>query len=305
MRAIFAAALAVLFCLSPSAQAQQAPPQGKPIVAIYQMDDLAETGKADMFSRMIETTIASTGKFRVIERERLGKLLGEQSRARSGLVTTNRPGRVGGFEGADYLIYGSITSVSVGRKANIGMSLLGGLVGGRNDAAPQCSNAVVTLSIDIKITDADSGEVKYVSRIDETQKSAAVCNGTPQIDHALLFRSAADKIATALVTTIFPIQIAAVQGDGTIILNYGEGAVTLGKTMGVFSKGQAIIDPATGERIGDDEQLIGLIQITDVTARFSKATATAGFAEPPTVGSIVRLATPNDINRFKQQRRRR
>lgn len=299
MRGILAAAFAMLVCFSTQAFAQQ----GKPVVAIYQMDDLANTGKADMFSRMIETTISSTGKFRVIERERLGKLEGEQTRARAGQVTTNRPGRVGGFEGADYLIYGSITSVSVGRKANIGMSLLGGLVGPSSKAGPQCSNAVVTLSIDIKITDADTGEVKYVTRIDETQKSAAVCDGTPQIDHALLFRSAADKISTALVTTIFPIQIAAVQGDGTIILNYGEGAVTSGRVMGVFTKGEVIIDPATQERIGDNEELIGLIQITDVTPRFSKAVPTAGFDTPPTVGAIVRPATQTDINRFKRRKR--
>lgn len=299
MRARIIAAFALLFAFPGLAFAQQ----GKPVVAIYQMDDLASTGKADMFSRMIETTIASTGKFRVIERERLGKLVGEQTRARAGLVTTNQPGRVGGFEGADYLIYGSITSVSVARKANIGMSMLGGLVSNRNEATPQCSNAVVTLSIDIKITDADTGEIKYVTRIDETQKSAAVCNGTPQIDHALLFRAAADKISTALVTTIFPIQIAAVQGDGTIILNYGEGAVAVGRVMGVFTKGQAIIDPATKERIGDDEQLIGLIQITDVTPRFSKAVATAGFDMPPAVGAIVRPATPNDITRFRKRKR--
>lgn len=299
MRAIIKAAIVAILLLPSQVFAQQ----GKPVVAIYQMDDLAKSGQADVFSQMIETAIAGTSKFRVIERSHLKVLQGEQARARSGVVTTNHPGRVGGFEGADYLIYGTITSVSVQKKNNVGMSMLGGLVNG-NNAAPNCSNAIVTVSIDIKITDADSGEVKYVTRIDETQRGAAACNAESTIDSSLLFRTAADKIATALVTTIFPIQIAAVQADGTIVLNYGEGAVPRGGTMGVFSKGQAIIDPATGEKIGDDEQILGLIQVTDVTPRFSKAVAIAGFTAAPPVGSIVRVATPNDINRFKPQKKK-
>ena len=117
-------ALAVVLPAQASAQ-----PRGKPIVAIYKMDDVANSGQAAAFSTMIETAIAQTSKFRVIERERLNTLVGEQARAKSGLVTTNRPGRIGGFEGADYLIYGSITSVSASNKTNIGASLIGGYDG--------------------------------------------------------------------------------------------------------------------------------------------------------------------------------
>jgi curli biogenesis system outer membrane secretion channel CsgG len=79
------------------------------------VEDLANTGQAATFSTMIETAIASTNHFRVVERERLGRLLGEQGRARAGIVTSrNVPhARVGGFEGVDYLIYGTITSIQV------------------------------------------------------------------------------------------------------------------------------------------------------------------------------------------------
>ncbi len=178
--------------------------KGKPIVAIYQMDDVARSGQSATFTTMIETAVAATSKFRVMERERMNKLLGEQARARAGLVTSNKPGKVGGFEGADYLIYGSITTVSVSNKADIGSTMLAGLFNNGNRGA-SCSNAVVTLGVDIKITDADSGEVKYVTRITETQKSAAACGGSAQVDTSLLLRSAAEKVATGLVTAIYPI----------------------------------------------------------------------------------------------------
>lgn len=284
------AALAVLLPAQASAQ-----PRGKPIVAIYRMDDVANSGQAAAFSTMIETSIAQTSKFRVIERERLNTLVGEQARGKSGLVTTNRPGRIGGFEGADYLIYGSITSVSASNKTNIGASLLGGMLSGSNGGNVTCNNTLVTLGVDIKITDANSGEVKYVSRINETQKSAAVCNGSAQINVGALLRTTADKIATALVTAIYPIQIAAVQADGTFVLNYGEGAVTTGQVLGVYAKGRAIVDPATGETIGNDEQKLGFVRITEVNGRISRAVAHIPFTASPPVGSIARPATEADL----------
>ncbi len=285
-----------------AAQSNAQTPTGKPIVAIYQMDDVARTGQADAFSRMIETSIAATNKFRIIERERLGKLIGEQARAKSGLVTTNRPGRVGGFEGADFLIYGSITNVSVSQKSDVGASMLGSLFAPQGSTV-SCSNTVATVSIDIKITDADSGEIRYVRRIDETLKSASACSGTAQIDTSVLLRSAADKIAAGIVTAIYPIQIATVQADGVFILNYGEGSVQPGATMSVFTKGEEFVDPATGEKLGNNETLLGLIRITDVTARFSKALPVAGFATAAPIGAIVRTATAADLQTFKRKSR--
>lgn len=299
IRVLFAA-LAVVSVFPATSGAQSR----KPVVAIYQMDDLANSGQAKTFSTMIETAVSATSKFRVIERENLGRLVGEQARAKGGLVRTNTPGRIGGFEGADYLIYGSITTLSIVRKSDIGSSLLGGMMSGNRGSNVNCSGGTATLGIDIKITDSRSGEVRYVTRIDEKQKMATVCDGSTQVNGAALLRSAADKVATGLVTAIYPIQIAAVQSDGVIVLNYGEGAVTTGAVMAVFTKGAAIRDPATGEVIANDEQRIGLIQITDVTGRVSKATAYAPFASPPTVGAIVRPASATDLQSAKGKRRK-
>lgn len=282
-----------------TAQAQST----KPIVAIYKMDDVANTGQADTFSRMLETAITNTSKFRVIERERLDKLLGEQARAKGGLVTTNKPGRIGGFEGVDYLIYGSITTLSLAKKNDFGATLLANFA--NSNANASCANVIVTLGIDIKITDADTGEVKYVTRVDEKQKGVAVCDGSAPIDSAALMRAAADKVATGLVTTIYPIQIAAVQPDGTVILNYGEGSVLPGTIMSVFSKGQAIIDPATGEKIGDNETQLGFLQVTAVTGRISKAVVYGPFPSAPPVGSIVRPATPVELDALKRKGKRK
>lgn len=288
--------------------------RGRPVVAVYEVRDMAGTGQSAAFTTMIETAITSTSKFRVIERK-FDRLVAEQQAANSGIVTTNTPGRIGGFEGADFLIYGAITTASSSRKtdtgASIGRALVGGMLsgnmgrgggllgGGRSTA--NCSKTTASLTVDIKIVDAKTGEARYATRINQSADSSSSCSGDTQIDTASLLRVAADKIAAGLVTTIFPIQIAAVQSEGTIVLNYGEGTVTPGALMAVFAKAEAILDPATGERLSDEGAQIGTIRITEVMPRISKAVAASAFTQAPTIGAIVRPApAPARSNRYRR-----
>lgn len=299
MRLFFILITSLSFAWGASASAQS----DKPVVGIYQMEDLADTGQSDTFSAMIETAVASSGKFRVMERSQMSRLLQEQGRARGGLVTTNTPGRTGGFEGVDYLIYGSITSVAASREANIGAAFIGGLLGSRNSSS--CSNAQVRLEADIKITDANTGEVRYVTRIAETQKSATSCSGDSNIDFAALMRSAADSVATGLVTAIYPIQVAAVQPDGLVILNYGQGAVSSGDFLNVYQQGEPIRDPTTGEIIATNETLLGTIEIVDVQSRVSRGRQISRFQHAPAIGAVARPASQAEAEALKKARKRR
>lgn len=51
---------------------------------------------------------------------------------------------------------------------------------------------------------------------------------------AELFRSAADKVAAGLVTTVYPINVANAQPDGTLMINYREGTLKVGDYVTVF-----------------------------------------------------------------------
>ena len=292
-------AAAGLAALTPGLASAQT---GKPTVAVVRIDDLTRSNQADTLSAMIESAIAGTGKFRMIERQQMGKLVGEQARAKGGMVTTNTPGRGGGFEGIDYLIYGTITSISAKKADNIGSTMLAGFMGNKGAS---CTNTSATLALDIKITDTDTGEIKYVTHIDETQKAASSCSGQSNIDSALLIRSAAAKVASGLVTSIYPIQVAAVQGDGQLMLNYGEGAVQPGAIMAVYSKGAVIRDPSTGEVIGSNESKLGLVRITEIVGRMSKAVPATAFASAIPVGAIVRPASTDDIRALAKPAKRK
>ena len=278
--------------------------QNEPVVGIAEMKDLTKTGQAETFSTMIETALISSGKFRIIERARLAVLLKEQGLARGGVTTTNRPGRTGGFEGVDYLVYGSITQISAVKKSNFGANLLGSLTGGNRRNPNSCFNTKVRMEADIRITNTETGQVEYASRISEEQESAAVCGGGTQIDSGALLRAAADKISTGLSTALYPIQVAAVQGDGTFILNYGQGAVQNGDYLMLYGEPTVIPDPSGTGTITIDGDKFGAIQVTDVQNAFSRAQAVDSFAVMPPVGTVARPVSAKDVRGKKKRRRR-
>jgi len=96
--------------------------QKVPVVTVRQMQDIAGTGQAQAFSQMIQSAVARTGKFQVIESD-FADLRDQQELGNSGMVTTNRPGKRGGFESADFLIYGSITSGATLRQTDPGADM--------------------------------------------------------------------------------------------------------------------------------------------------------------------------------------
>lgn len=280
--------------------------KGQPIVAVAQIEDNAGSGQSKTLTQMMLTAIAATQKFRVIERGQTDVLVQEQQRARSGMVTSRNGGKIGSFQGADYLIYGTITTLSVTKKSDLGASLGMALLSKENQQAPSCYGGEVTLSLDIRITDGESGQIRYVKRIDEKKKAGTICGeGVPQVNATELFRSAADKVATGLVTTVYPIKVANAQGDGTLMLNYGEGTVKVGDFLTIFRAGEAVIDPDTGRAIGSSEQRIGIAQVTDVQSSFSKAKGVAGFETPAQARDIARLSSNDDLAAYPKAKLKR
>lgn len=267
--------------------------QNLPVATVRQMQDLAQTGQAAAFSQMIQTAITSTGKFRVIE-SNFADLRDQQELGNSGMVTTNRKGKRGGFEGADFLIYGTITAGSAARQsddgADFGRALAGRMFGVQMGG--NCSKSIATLAVDIKIVDGSTGEIRYAKNINQTTASRTTCSGDAQVDLANMLRGIANQIAGGLVTTVYPIKVAAVQGDGTLMLNYGEGTVVAGTRLNIFAKGEKIIDPDTGKVLSDEGALIGTVLVTEVTPKFSRAAPEGSFAQAPAVGYIARIAPP-------------
>ena len=100
-------------------------------------------------------------------------------------------------------------------------------------------------------------------------------------------RIVAAKLAEAVITTRTPFKVIQVQGDGTLILNYGNVFLKAGDMLALFKVGEQFTDPDTGEILGAEETEIGLVEVISAEPKFSKARI-VGEAPPIVAGSILK-----------------
>ncbi len=269
----------------------------KPVVAIGGIDVSAQNiscegwdrstydcnqNLAEGFRRMLETAIIKAGKMDVMERGQLTQILEEQGLAAAGLTTA--AGGLGGLTGVDYLVIGSVTrfgatedKTSVSTSSGVG-SLLGRR--GRQAAGNGLSTSKVSVSmgVDLKVTDVSSGRIVVADEVSGTVEtgSAFSVGGVQQSSgsadpFADVQRVVATRIAEAIVTTRVPVKIIGVQGDGVLVLNYGDVFFGVGDVLAAYSVGESFVDPDTGEVLGSEEQLIGQVEVVSTTAKLSRA----------------------------------
>ena len=304
--AALAAALLLLFTLPAPSSAQ-----GKPVVGVVDIQTVAQNISCDSwdsyrghdcnadlaegFRIMLETAIVRSNKMDVMERGQLKAILEEQILGESGL--TDAGGSVGGIGGVDYLVYGSITKfgASTAQTGSTGGGLLGGAIGSTLGSLGTAS-LKTEMSVDVKIADVSTGRIILADTVEaevESAKSHSVAgiyiqdaSGDPFSD---VQRAVAGGLSEAVVTSRTPFKIVKVQGDGTLILNYGDVFLRPGDRLALFEVGEQFVDPDTGEVLGSEETEVGLIEVTDSTSRFSKAKVVESEA-PVVEGSILRRA---------------
>ncbi len=236
------------------------------------------------FAAMLTTSLVKTRKFNVIERARLKEIFKEQGISTlAGMVDGGV--KLGGISGVGYLVYGSITQFG---KSSEGVALQGLSIGGGS----------VTMGVDIKLVDAQTGRTLVAEMVTHTAGSSqniSIAGLSSQSDSSSstagdLMRATATDVANLISTSIFPMKVVVVQKDGTVILNYGDGALEKGMVLEVYEVGEGFADPDTGEVLGAEETLVASIEVTQTTTKFSKAVALEGSdARLIPKGSIARI----------------
>jgi hypothetical protein len=296
---------AVSFGFAGGAMAQGGPvaprTQGRAAVAVQVFEDQANSGQATAFREMVETAVTQTNRFHLItrnttavDRERRGQRSGRLTN-RAGSATT---------EGAQFVVAGTITVASVENRQALG-STLGlrtlerAVTGANSSATNDCRRVRVTLSMDVRVQDVRTGENRAAQSIEERIDSATECAGQASgVNMGLLLRSAARRVSNMLVTTIYPMQIAAVQPDGTIILNYGDPFLAPGMVLNLYGPATQVQNPSTGEMMTIDGQILGQVRVVEATQTYSRAQAVRRLSVPPQVGGVAR-PVPNTRRRAR------
>lgn len=115
-------------------------------------------------SSMLTNELASTEKFRMVERAKLAPVLEEQDLAASGRVSKGSAAKIGKLTGAKYLVMGTVSSFEANTEGGGGGIGFRGLsLGGKKDEA--------YIAIDLRVVDTTSGEVSFTRTVEARSTS--------------------------------------------------------------------------------------------------------------------------------------
>ena len=275
-----------------------------PIIAITEIQASVDSGrwvdyknsKAANFQNMLETQLVKVGRFKIIERNRVDEVLSEQALQGefSGVDTVLSVGAV------DYIVYGAVTKFGSTNKA-------------LSTRRFSTTSRITEFGIDLKVVDALNGEVRKAENVEASiatgnaTETRGLSVGTGTADPlADVQREAAKKVAAAIAESIFPIEVVAFQEDASpaccAYLNYGEAVLTLGDRLKVVEQSAPLVDETTGLDLGAVETTIGVIEVTEVLEKFSKARSVSG--DIPRKGQIARILPGSAMRRSRPEDQR-
>lgn len=230
-------------------------------------------GSRDVLSRITQAMdgqlidkIHNTRKFDVFSRSDLDKVLKEQDFANSGNVDASDPNAAKAFMlgGIQYTLTTSISDFQ-DYKETAYFEGLGETVSKRN----------IRLGAVAKIYDTTTGKLLESANFqidtgghEEKSKFVTSSSGSESDKFILeLATEMADRVANRVVDVLYPARVIAVTGD-QVTINRGDGTgIEEGQMWEIFALGEKLIDPDTGESLGQEEISIGRVEIKRVNPK--------------------------------------
>lgn len=236
---------------------------------------------------ILVTELTKSGKFIVIERDRLDKVLEEQKLGQSGVIDPGTAAQVGKVLGLNAIVSGSVSQFGVKSE-------------GKDFLITQSKQQIVECTVDVRVTDAETGQVIYADSgkgvVRKASGKVLGMGNQSKYDETLegeALRAAIVKFVDNIISQVnmkpWSCRVAAVE-DGVIYLNAGlEAGVLVGQKLIMFSQGKEIKDPTTGMVLGRTEKEIGVLKIASFFGdNGSVANVVSGAL--PAAGYLCRLA---------------
>ncbi|MBS1835643.1 MAG: hypothetical protein JST65_23200 [Acidobacteria bacterium] len=259
---------------------------------------------------MMVKRIAQAGKFTVVERRKIENIMKEQDFGASGRVARPTAAKIGKIRAADMILMGDV--VIFGRDDQVkrgagGISIGGvGVAGGGGKADYK---AVVAMNY--RIVDSETGEIAQTGEARGESKRTSKGGGLALLAGGVRIGGASDVTSSNFAETIIgeavmdcvdkladqvnqqsagigakeieiSANVATVSGSTVYITAGTNSGVKVGDSFGISRLGKQIKDPATGEVLDQESNLIGSIVISQV--REKVAIGTYSGATPPQAG---------------------
>jgi curli biogenesis system outer membrane secretion channel CsgG len=249
---------------------------------------------------MLESALFDTGRFVLVERQKLTDVIAEQDLAASGrTASAKKVAQTGLIRPARYLATGSVTTVDDAASGGGGGVSIGGFRVGLGGKKAQ-------VTIIAKLIDTTTGEIVATERITGKPGGMGASIGysgssfgadlagftkTPLGEAAQdCINQAAKFFAKNMEDMPFEGSVIKVSGNGQIIINRGaEFGITVGQELVMQEEGEQLLDPDTGAILDYEEGAeIGSIKVAKVSEKVSYADVVSGEANPEP-GTAIKL----------------
>ncbi|SIT72420.1 Curli production assembly/transport component CsgG [Ectothiorhodosinus mongolicus] len=206
----------------------------------------------------IQKHLVQSRRFAVLTRSDINRVLSEQNFIANQNVSRGERARLGNLLGADVLLLVNVSEAYYSERTET-VAVTGQIRVIKNGA----------VRINVNIIDAATGQIRF-------SNSYATELGRPASSMGGMLSTVATNSIADVVQRIYPLRIIQITDGGNVFLNAGGSMLRPGMTFTVYSEGEALVDPYTGESLGGAEQEIGVIEVTRVESRFSVAKIRSG-----------------------------
>lgn len=232
----------------------------------------------DGFAEMLTTELMKTGRFIVVERQALQDILSEQELGQTGIVRQETAAKVGQVLGVQIIIRGAVSEFDMKESGGGGGIGIGGVRLGI-----KASQAHV--AVDVRLIDSTTGQVLHshnaVGKAESTGLGVGVTSGDVSFGASGFQKTPlgqATRQAIHDAVRFIISQMEKVPFTASVIkFDAGKVYINAGATMNIkpgdkfyaYSKGEELVDPDTGLKLGAEEKLIGTVEVRDIQEKYS------------------------------------
>lgn len=237
-------------------------------------------------SDVLTTELARSGRYIILEREKLNVILEEQALSQTGIISESSVPKFGALLGANAIITGSVTQFGVRTQI-------------KDQIITASKEQIATCAVDIRIVDVNYGTIVWAgsgqgqaSRKYSQVLGSGASGGYDETLEGDAFRAAVVQLIENMVGELqnIPWSCNVVKvADNKIFINAGQKSnINIGDNLDFFLQGEAIIDPSTGIELGKEESYAGSGEVIGfLGADAAIVQLTEGSF--PQVGSISRM----------------
>jgi curli biogenesis system outer membrane secretion channel CsgG len=242
----------------------------------------------------IDTAFSDNAKlsemFEVLEREKLSMVMKEQGLAQTGAVDPQQAAKVGKLLGVRYIVTGAVDKFSI----NTTRGGFGGIGGSMTTADTTISLRFIDTTTAVRVLSINApgqvkkggGVVRGASLSREAEwgiASESIEKAAKEVVNVLLAGSNLSKVSAAAGAGPGAVDMRVIKVDGKrAYINVGSSAgVKVGDKFVIIHRGEELIDPATGMKLGAEEKQTGTGVVVSVQERFAiiEITGTAVAAD--------------------------